>query len=256
MGGELTLTSAPGAGSRFTLQIMLPEPMHPPAAAALARAITGYEGARRRLLLIDDDPAQLAILSGLLQPLGFAVATAAGGAAGLAQARAELPDAVLLDIQMPDQSGWDVAASLRALHGERVRIIMVSANAHEASEGGDGCVPHDAFITKPVEFQKLLDTLAAQLGLTWIGAATKSPEAPAPAPPVPRPGKGDPLPADFRADLRRLGQIGHVRGIARKLDELERAVPGAAPIAQRLRARADAFDFAAYLLILEEAPGG
>ena len=79
------------------------------------RSVTGYAGRRRTILAIDDDPAQLAVLQGLLRPLGFSVFAARNGAEGIDLALRCAPDLVLLDIQMPGLSGWDVAERLRAI---------------------------------------------------------------------------------------------------------------------------------------------
>jgi DNA-binding response OmpR family regulator len=66
-----------------------------------------------KLLLVDDSPTVLKVMSASLMAKGFAVTTAATGAAGLAAAARERPDAIVLDVYLPDMSGLDVLAKLR-----------------------------------------------------------------------------------------------------------------------------------------------
>ncbi len=249
MGGDVAVTSTPGEGSRFTLRLMLAEPREPPAATVRARSVAGYAGPRRVVLLIDDDPLQLSVLQGLLRPLDFIVYAASTGAEGIDLAARCQPDMVLLDIQMPGLSGWETAAALRRVHGARLRIVMVSANAHEFSKGGDGRADHDGFVMKPVALERLLDVLAEHLGIAWIGHDAR-PAAP---------GEEVPLLAaagPYVSELRRLGRIGHIRGIEAKLDEMVAALPDSRSFAERLRGRVRAFDLKAYLTLLEDDAGG
>ncbi len=243
MGGDVTVRSTPGAGSVFTLRLMLAEPGEVPPATARHRPVSGYAGPRRTILIIDDDPAQLAVLQSLLRPLGFAVYAASNGAAGIDLARHCRPDLVLLDIQMPGLSGWSVARRLREIFGEPLRILMVSANAHEFAAGADGAAAHDGFVLKPVALDSLLDAVAAQLGLDWRAGGD---DAGPPAPAIDLSGAGAAL-----ADLRRLGQLGHVRGIEARLDDLGRDFPASQPLVARLRDHVRAFDLKAYLKLLD-----
>ncbi|WP_426163431.1 hybrid sensor histidine kinase/response regulator [Sandarakinorhabdus sp. DWP1-3-1] len=244
MGGDVAVRSSPGIGSRFTLRLMLAAPGEAPPATTRLRPVSGYAGPRRTILVIDDDPYQLAVLQGLLRPLGFTVYAASTGAAGLDLAARCDPDLVLLDIQMPGLSGWDVAAQLRARFGERPSIVMVSANAHEFAAGGDGRADHDGFVLKPVELETLLDVVATRLGLVWDESL---PVAATPLPPAaPLAGAGSQI-----AELRRLGQLGHVRGIETGLAALERDFPDSQALVAQLRDKVRAFDLKAYLKLLE-----
>ncbi|WP_294331475.1 ATP-binding protein [uncultured Sphingomonas sp.] len=237
LGGDITVTSEVGKGSAFLLRLMLPEPIEAPAGAAAYRRVIGYEGPRKTILVIDDSPAQTTVVNHLLRPLGFAVFEAGGGAAGLALADHCAPDLVLLDIQMPGCSGWDIADALRARFGAGLRIVMVSANAHEFHAGRDGRRTHDAFLTKPVDLDALLDMIARQLRLDWIVEAAEA--APAAAPlPVALPEGAKP----YLDELRRFMKLGHVRGIETTLVTLERNVPESAELVARLRPQLAAFD--------------
>jgi signal transduction histidine kinase/DNA-binding NarL/FixJ family response regulator len=246
LGGEVTVTSELGRGSSFQLRILLPEPMTPPASAAAYDRVTGYRGDRKTILVIDDNPAQITVVQHLLRPLDFAVFAATGGAEGLALAERCSPDLVLLDIQIPGQNGWEIATQLRGMLGQRLRIVMVSANAHEFKAGGDGGSSHDAFLSKPVDLDALLDTIGRQLDLSWIVTVDEAPGREAPA--------HDKLPkaADpFLADLRRYIKVGHARAIGMVLTDLETEVPESASAVAEMRRHLGDFDMRALTRTLD-----
>jgi len=106
-GGTIALTSAPGAGSTFTVRLPAaviepPEPAPVPAPAAAGPA---------RILVVDDDPAVRRVLADLLAEAGYGVVEADGGPAALECCGAETFDLVLSDLSMPGMSGWDLAAA-------------------------------------------------------------------------------------------------------------------------------------------------
>ncbi|MCB1749993.1 MAG: response regulator [Gammaproteobacteria bacterium] len=115
-----------------------------------------------RLLYIEDNPVNARLLEkffALKQRLHLAVATSADQ--GLALARAQVPDAILMDINLPGKSGAEALTELRAdpvLRG--VPVIAVSADARP--EHVSRMLEHgfDAYLTKPVDFTELDATLA------------------------------------------------------------------------------------------------
>ena len=231
----------------FTVRLLLSEASPASAAQAVtenARAIVGYAGPRRRLLLIDDDASHLDIVQNLLAPLGFEIQAASDGASGLARAAQCRPDLAMIDLSMPGMTGWEVAARLRADPAmAALRIVIVSANAHEFSPGGADA-PHDGFIIKPIDMQRMLECLAAQLDLRWIhdispAAAPESREASLPT-----------HSQHHVDDLYQLGLIGHVRGIQAKLLEME-SDPTNKPFANHMRTLVANFDLKRYMHVLE-----
>ncbi|WP_408590214.1 hybrid sensor histidine kinase/response regulator [Novosphingobium sp.] len=246
MGGEISVDSTVGAGSRFAVRLTLSEPVTQPVQALRAEAVTGYQGARRTVLVVDDDAAQAGVIETLLRPLGFAVHGARDGDTALAMARAQAPDVVLLDISMPGRTGWDTAQALRAMHGDAARIVMVSSDAYPSGPDDLGCAAHDVFLTKPIELSALLETLARLLDLRWTTdeGATAARAVPGP---LPVPDEADlrvPEPAlPFVAEIDALARIGNVRGVQARLAAMEQAAPAAAPLVARLREQLDAFDF-------------
>lgn len=238
LGGDLAVSSEPGVGTTFTVRLMLSPVQASVQEVKSTRAITGYDGPPRSVLLIDDDPDQTSLLRGLLEPLGFTIHSANDGDRGLELARKHRPELVLLDVTMPGLSGWEVARRLRAMRGGDIRIIMVSGDAHEIRQGSAGFIAHDQFLIKPVDLDALIDAVGGLLGLHWRGRAE---EAEAPEPAAERealPEEARAFLADIESDLR----IGHVRGVEKAIRAMEAAVPQAAPLAKRLLASLDRFD--------------
>ncbi len=120
-------------------------------------------GGARTILVADDDPQILAVISRQLARLGYRVIEAADGAAALASARAEKPDLILLDVLMPHMSGWEVARAVRndpAL--KDTAIVVLTAIGHTVSEATSPLFA-DAHLDKPFEFADLERTIAAAL---------------------------------------------------------------------------------------------
>ncbi|MEO6078639.1 MAG: ATP-binding protein [Steroidobacteraceae bacterium] len=245
MGGEIKVSSAPGVGTTFTVRVMLSEALQD-STAELSRHVRGYQGARRRILIIDDDVNHVQFMLELLQPLGFEVsAVYTGGEA--AAAAANTPDLIMVDLSLPDATGWDVIRQLREVPAlQRVRMLIVSANAHEFTPGSEAAL-HDGFIMKPVEVSMLLSALQAQLHLEWSYTNhVVSPEAVLQFSPELLGQVGKHL-----EDLWQLGLIGHVRGIQSRLRDVEAQEPQALPLVQALRGMVEKFDMKRYMTTIE-----
>ena len=249
MGGENRVESAPGEGSRFIVRLMLSQPLSPPTEPAPeAGAVTGYLGRERWVVLIDDDPAHIAMVRSLLEPLGFQVRSASDGATGLAMAAQVQPDLVLCDVALGSESGWDIAENLRRRHGPALRIVMLSGERPQAPGLRPGESPaNDTFLMKPFDFDVLLDVIAAQLGVEWVRAAGE-PRRAAVTPAEPRaalPLVIAPIAAAHCAEIERLVRIGHVRGIESEIDALAALAPEAVLLADQMRSALDSFDLKA-----------
>jgi CheY-like chemotaxis protein/two-component sensor histidine kinase len=248
MGGEVLVRSTLGEGTTCTVRILLSEVAHTGQETKRPRRARGYAGPRRKVLIADDDPSHLLLLQSLLTPLDFTVYTARDGASCLELGALHTVDMALLDISMPDMMGWEVAKNLRNMvNCEKLKIVMVSANAHEYTPGGDGGHVHDAFVVKPIDVEVLLECMGSLLRLEWLYD------------PQPAVVAVDPVSADVPAaecghhldDLYQLGRIGHVRGIDAKLKEIEAENPANGPFAAHLRGLVSNFDLKRYMHVLE-----
>lgn len=244
LGGEIHLESKPGEGSTFRVRILtfeatqaLPEPEP-------VRAIAGYDGPPRTVLVVDDDAAQRDLIREILAPLGFIVLTAGDAASCVTMAKEIRPDLFILDLAMPGVGGLELADQLRKTGHEAAAILMLSANINEIIGRGAEDKPYDHAMGKPFEIGQLLACVEKLLGLAWIEAAE---EAPAAADTPYRPA------AHHVRDLMRLGKIGHVRGIDAKLVEIEAAGPESQAFVNEARALIRAYDFPRYFAFLESA---
>lgn len=249
LGGDLQVESTAGQGSCFRLRLLMPQVSGFVECDAGAARPTGYAGRRRAILLVDDNPDHLGLLRSALGELGFDMAQASDGQTALAMSERGRFDAVILDVSMPGISGWETAAHLRAVHGRDLAIVMLSANAEER-HGLDGqAADHDHFLLKPIDLSVLIDALGRVLSLEWTW--------PAPSPNVAmaavKPGMALSEAAREHAEnLKSLVRIGHVRALEGEIRNLERADPGAAPLAAKLYDCLDRFDLAAMGRTLED----
>ncbi|MBB4613527.1 ATP-binding response regulator [Novosphingobium taihuense] len=252
LGGELTLESRVGEGSRFSIRLMAP-----PVSGMVDRAKdrvrpVGYRGPRRSILLIDDDLDHLSVLRTTLAEVGFEVSQASDGQTAIALAERGRFDAVICDVSMPGMSGWEVAGHLRALHGRSLAILMLSANAFDRHGQSGREADHDAFLLKPVELGALIDSLGRHLSLDWITSDSGNFRQ---SNVLSSCSDGIAAAAREHAErLKSLVRIGHVRALEGEIRSLEQADPAAAPLAARLYDCLDRFDLAAMGRMLEELP--
>jgi CheY-like chemotaxis protein len=130
MGGRIAVASAPGKGSTFSFEIDVPVAAAAPAAAAPHETLLGYEGERKRLLVVDDVPQNRAMLQDLLQATGFIVAAASTGLECLVLLDSFKPDLILMDVMMPVMDGNETTRQIRHMPGwDDVPIIAVTASA-------------------------------------------------------------------------------------------------------------------------------
>jgi two-component system, OmpR family, KDP operon response regulator KdpE len=114
-----------------------------------------------RVLIVEDEPALLRALRINLRARGYEVATAAAGLEALAEARRHPPDAVLLDLGLPDLDGGEVIRELRGW--SRVPVIVLSGRAGPGDKIGALDAGADDYVTKPFDMEELLARLRAAL---------------------------------------------------------------------------------------------
>lgn len=246
MGGQISVTSTPGAGSRFAVRLLLFPAQPEPQDGTAQRPICGYVGRRLAVLLADDNAAHLDLTHQALAPLGFATFAAQDGATALAIATERRPDLALLDISMPGIDGWKTASTLRRQH-PNVKIVMISANAHDDHLDQEGAI-HDGFLLKPLNLNRLLSQIQALFNLEWIFEA---PERLAPPLNVSATELPDTATRHI-LELIHLGEIGYVRGIHLKLAEIEVENPAYASLVATVRNHVQNFKFDAYAIFLKE----
>jgi two-component system, cell cycle response regulator DivK len=120
-----------------------------------------------RVLIIEDNPANMTLAVFLLQSAGHAVLSATNAEAGLALARDERPDLILMDIQLPGMDGLEATALLKQAEATRaIPVIALTALVMKGDEERIRAAGCDGYIAKPMAYQDFLATIAGQLART------------------------------------------------------------------------------------------
>ncbi|PKN57858.1 MAG: hybrid sensor histidine kinase/response regulator [Deltaproteobacteria bacterium HGW-Deltaproteobacteria-14] len=154
IGGTLSVTSAPGRGSTFSLSLA-----HTPTSAGAGLADRGE--IHTTVLVVDDDPDARRLLELVLERGGHRVVTAASGDEGLAMARRLRPGAILLDLVMPGRDGWAALAAFQA-DPQLARTPVIIVSAVDARDIGFA-LGVDGYVTKPVDRALLLSAVERAL---------------------------------------------------------------------------------------------
>lgn len=159
-GSALARSDGLGRGSTFTIRLPLaaaPVPQVLPAESPAALSL-----AERRILVVDDNLNAATALTELLNLRGCRAREAASGGEALAAASEEDFDAILLDLDLPDITGYEVATRLRRQPaGHRLLIIAVSGFGDEQARERSRASGIDHHLVKPVEIDELLRVIAS-----------------------------------------------------------------------------------------------
>lgn len=161
MGGDITVTSEEGAGSCFTLKLVLRDAMGEIADPAPARAVPdsmSLEGLR--VLVAEDNRTNRLIIKKFLGNQPIYLDFAQNGREAVAQALAYPPDLIFMDISMPEMDGLEATGAIRAANMPQPVIVALTANAFESDRKACLKAGMDDFLTKPVRRADLLAKLA------------------------------------------------------------------------------------------------
>ncbi|MBN8488882.1 MAG: response regulator [Burkholderiales bacterium] len=190
MGGDITVVSRPGQGSRFEVQLPLPPTSAPPPEPAPA-GLPSHPIADRPLdvLVAEDHAINRIYVSALLTRLGHHARFAVDGEAVVREAERKPPDLILMDLQMPGIDGLEATRLIRCKSGPlaRVRIIALSADALGPARERALAAGMDDFLPKPFRWEQLAQLLARHSGSMQ--------EAASPAP-LGTPASGHPITAE------------------------------------------------------------
>ncbi len=170
MDSFLQVESEVGKGSIFRFDLDLPvttlEVKH---RIDKQRDIVGYHGPAKKILIVDDDENNRAVLTGLLKYLKFTVEEVDDGEKAVNMAQEMLPDLIFMDLVMPVMNGFEATKTLRNNPKLKdVVIIAVSASVYEKHKKQgllSGC---NDFLGKPIMINDIIETLTKHLNLEWI----------------------------------------------------------------------------------------
>jgi two-component system alkaline phosphatase synthesis response regulator PhoP len=127
----------------------------------------------KKILIADDEPNIVTSLEFLMTRGGYEVQVARNGEEALALVESFVPDLVLLDVMMPQRSGYEVCQKMRArAEWRHIKVVMLSAKGREAEVSKGLSLGADAYVTKPFSNRELLERVA---GLLAEGAAPAAP---------------------------------------------------------------------------------
>ena len=120
-----------------------------------------------RVLIVEDNPANMTLATFLLESAGHTVLSATDAEAGLTLARDEQPNLILMDIQLPGMDGLEATALLKRDDATRaIPVIALTALAMKGDEERIRAAGCDGYIAKPMRYKEFLATVAAQLART------------------------------------------------------------------------------------------
>jgi CheY-like chemotaxis protein len=124
-----------------------------------------------KVLYVEDNDDNVYMMKMQFEMLeGFELLTAEDGESGYAKAKAELPDVILMDLDLPVMNGWDVTRRLKDDAATRhIPVIALTAHAMAGSREQALAAGCDDFDTKPINFQRLLQKVGLVLGSTRTG---------------------------------------------------------------------------------------
>ena len=127
------------------------------------------QNAAKRILIVEDNELNMKLLRDVLEAYGYATITTGEGAASFALAREHRPDLILMDLQLPDISGFDAVRQLKGNEETQpIPIVAVTAFAMVGDERKALTCGCDAYLAKPILLRDFLDLVEK-----FIGAASE-----------------------------------------------------------------------------------
>ncbi len=173
MGGKLKVDSRLGQGTRFSFYIPVLPGAVPDITSYSQQNVLALATPQQtwRILVVDDDPDNRALLRDLLVPLGFHVSTAHDGLAAVRLFQSWAPHFIWMDVRMPNLDGYEATRQIRALpSGDKVKIVAVTASVfldQKTEVFHAGC---DDIVHKPYDAREILHTLEKYLGVRYTYA--------------------------------------------------------------------------------------
>ena len=133
------------------------------------------DAAEARLLVVDDEPNIVELLSASLRYAGFEVDVARSGTEALSVARKTRPDLVVLDVMMPEMDGFDVVRRLRS-EGMRVPVLFLTARDSTEDKISGLTLGGDDYVTKPFSLEEVIARIRAILRRFAVEESAATPQ--------------------------------------------------------------------------------
>lgn len=255
MGGSIEVFSEPNQGSKFWIELNFKAAKEDYNWSYInsklsQRKIIGYNGAKQKVLLVDDKWENRTILVKLLQEVGFEIIEACDGQEALDLASVNQPDLIITDLVMPVMDGFEMIRQFRRSPiSQNIIIIVTSASAFSKDANQSLETGGNDFILKPINFENLLAKIQTHLKIDWIyeevdmletkvnnSLGVKATEA------SPRLGFA-PVPPSSEAieQLFDLAMQGNIKAIATQIEDLENQDISLAPFCSELKKLANEF---------------
>lgn len=169
MNGNITLESKPDIGSKFRVQIPLEIVKEKEFKIyEVEKIVTSYKGEKKKILVVDDNNANLLFLVDLLESVEFIVETAENGKIALQKTPIFKPDLILLDYRMPIMNGLEFMVELKKDEiFKNTKVIGVSATVRQKEIKKQFCDACDDFLGKPIDAKLLFQKMANISKIEW-----------------------------------------------------------------------------------------
>ncbi len=175
LGSKIEVSSTPGFGSTFWFELEFPIATEWKNTAPIADQgkIVGYQGQRRKILIVDPNPENRLILLDILKPIGFECMEATNGEEALTQVKYFSPDLIITDLEIPILDGFQFAQSLRKLSKFNHIVIIAATNQGLSPEQVNRIKANfNDFIFQPIDIKKLFFYFQKYLKIEWVYEST------------------------------------------------------------------------------------
>jgi len=253
MGCELQVKSEYGKGSTFWFEVELPVVSVVKELHVVEREVSGYKGARRRILIADDKHYNRSVLINLLQPMGFEMFEAEDGKQEVDMAQALQPDLIITDLVMPVMTGFEAVEEIRKIEALKdTPIIAVSASVFGMDQHQSRLAGCNDFLPKPINVKRLFGIIEHLLKLEWDYEEPTAEEATSTM------GETETMALPPTADLQtllKLATIGDMNGIKKMASQLEQE-KRYKPFVAKLQEFIKTYDDEGMSVFLEECQSG
>ena len=244
MGGTLEVSSQLGIGTTFWFEVELPETTQwLERAASNLQKIVAYQGAKRKILVVDDRWENTSVIVNLLEPLGFEMLEAEDGQDGLNKALEWQPDLIITDLSMPVMDGHEMLAQLRqspSTSNEPI-VIVSSASVFESDRQKSLQAGANDFLPKPIQKETLLQSLEKHLNLEWVYEQQTEKTATIDDPVGDAEVEIVPPSAEEIGILHDLSRKGLINDLLKEIERIENSEPKFLPFARKVKDLAKEF---------------